>query len=297
MDPRKLRVPELKEELLKRGLDTNGVKQDLIQRLQVALDEEEFGISTDLPITTNIGSNLNESKTIELESSETFETFDNETSIDEDDNNDHGNSGSSSSDNNNHDDHTSTQISSSSSSSLPSSSNTLTSSTSLNVASKVTKVEEAKVQSSSTTLQLNNNNNNNNNHSVNKVEKKQVISIGVTEKTEEQKRAERAAKFNLPTKNDNEASKEKLAARAERFGTTKPASLEEKKQARAKRFGSTNTTISSSVKNPTSTNEADLEKIKARAMRFQLGSSGNTDTILTEMQEKKKRRLERFGGK
>jgi hypothetical protein len=35
MDPKKLKVTELREELTRRGLDANGVKQDLIQRLQV----------------------------------------------------------------------------------------------------------------------------------------------------------------------------------------------------------------------------------------------------------------------
>jgi hypothetical protein len=37
MDPKKLKVAELKEELQKRGLDTGGVKLDLQQRLQVKI--------------------------------------------------------------------------------------------------------------------------------------------------------------------------------------------------------------------------------------------------------------------
>jgi hypothetical protein len=37
MDPKKLKVSELREELTRRGLDPNGVKQDLVQRLQVIL--------------------------------------------------------------------------------------------------------------------------------------------------------------------------------------------------------------------------------------------------------------------
>jgi hypothetical protein len=39
MDPKKLKVTELRDELTRRGLDNNGVKQDLIQRLQVALQK------------------------------------------------------------------------------------------------------------------------------------------------------------------------------------------------------------------------------------------------------------------
>eukprot|EP00979_Chaetoceros_neogracilis_P010365 scaffold2455_cov212-Chaetoceros_neogracile.AAC.19 len=61
MDLTKMKVIELREALAKRTLPTDGLKADLVNRLQARLDEEEFGMDEEIAAPKTSPSNVKES--------------------------------------------------------------------------------------------------------------------------------------------------------------------------------------------------------------------------------------------
>lgn len=52
LDPTKMKVSDLRAALAERNLPTEGLKADLVSRLQARLDEEEFGMDDDIAVPT-----------------------------------------------------------------------------------------------------------------------------------------------------------------------------------------------------------------------------------------------------
>lgn len=95
----------------------------------------------------------------------------------------------------------------------------------------------------------------------------------------------RAVKFGEPL-----TGEAKKVARAARFGESAPVSFDSKKEARAARFGTSASSVTSAGNVP----EVNVDVLKKRAERFGIQPGSKVERV--EMEEKKKKRLERFGG-
>lgn len=111
-------------------------------------------------------------------------------------------------------------------------------------------------------------------------EDKKVVKL--SEISMKERLALRAVKFGSPV-----SAEAKKVARAARFG--EPTSADSKKEARAARFGLSATSVTSAGNVP----EVNVDLLKKRAERFGIQPGSKVEVV--EMEEKKKKRLERFG--
>ncbi|XP_034239740.1 SAP domain-containing ribonucleoprotein isoform X2 [Thrips palmi] len=113
---------------------------------------------------------------------------------------------------------------------------------------------------------------------------KKVVKL--SEISMKERLALRAVKFGAPV-----SAEAKKVARAARFGgaTSAESKADSKKEARAARFGSSASSVTSAGNVP----EVNVDLLKKRAERFGIQPGSKVEVV--EMEEKKKKRLERFG--
>lgn len=229
LDVKKMKVADLRAELEKRSIDSSGLKVDLQQRLQLALDEEEFGVGptaaatepttlveiaqesenpTSEPENPVVPVDQPETETEDLQPEETPEETPGQ---DEEE-------------------------------------NEKTNAETVDVAEEKENMESADVSEAAEVSEENK-----------RIERAKRFGI---EPSLEQKKMERAKRFNLPVNDEPKTGDgidpQILKKRAKRFGLPDPEEEEMKKRARAERFGAAQAKVAAE----------ELQRRTERAKRF-----------------------------